>query len=363
MLKTWVMVNNSDVCSSNLSLDKNKELYQISKFFLFKVTEIIIQSRSGEKVNTKCTSSPSTKDQFNLNIPRYTRDLSNIIDDVYCSRPRDTSTFFCIEIYLKTIEDQYLLLETWNFDVIKQEIDLSISINSVHNKISILLKSLLTASRTTPAYFLSRRQGPDSYKVCYKISKIKPLPQDLGDNHKIFEVGKLTTPIGQFNLTLCYRTKILFDIIEKPEKKEIKKSLVKQPAFAAGCLNVRNHIKKDVSFECLLRIGVKSTSTPSSESQIKKSKASPKTTKIVEKIQQSNSFPTISLHKNLNRFDQLGSFYVMCKSAPGISTTKMEETLQEQIGNLSDLINVFEAKTQGYDDFVKSLYEKDESEQ
>jgi hypothetical protein len=40
--------------------------------------------------------------------------------------------------------------------------------HTVYNRMALLLKSLITVSRVTPAYRLSRRQGADSYVICYR---------------------------------------------------------------------------------------------------------------------------------------------------------------------------------------------------
>jgi len=45
---------------------------------------------------------------------------------------------------------------------------------------SLLLKSLLAVTRVTPAYKLSRRQGADSYLICYRIYSGEPQLHLLG---------------------------------------------------------------------------------------------------------------------------------------------------------------------------------------
>ena len=63
--------------------------------------------------------------------------------------------------------------------------------HQVYNKMSLLLKSLVTVARVTPAYKLSRRQGSDSYVICYRVMLGDPAsPPDLGE-------GALTARVGQ----------------------------------------------------------------------------------------------------------------------------------------------------------------------
>ena len=54
--------------------------------------------------------------------------------------------------------------------------------HQVYNRMSLLLKSLVTVARVTPAYKLSRRQGPDSYVICYRVMLGDPgTPLTWGD--------------------------------------------------------------------------------------------------------------------------------------------------------------------------------------
>ena len=40
--------------------------------------------------------------------------------------------------------------------------------HTVYNRMGLLLKSLITVARVTPAYKLSRTQGQESYVICYR---------------------------------------------------------------------------------------------------------------------------------------------------------------------------------------------------
>merc|ERR1719402_2008121 len=72
------------------------------------------------------------------------------------------------EISLKTAEGDQLVLELWRLAVIAGG-DPSVKVtHTVYNRMSLMLKSLVTVARVTPAYRLSRRQGADSYVICYR---------------------------------------------------------------------------------------------------------------------------------------------------------------------------------------------------
>jgi autophagy-related protein 13 len=74
-----------------------------------------------------------------------------------------------------------MVLETWSLGVFPQHTDHTVQLAfTIYNRMGILLKSLLSVSRITPAYKLSRRQGPDSYRICYRIYMGEPQLHSLG---------------------------------------------------------------------------------------------------------------------------------------------------------------------------------------
>ena len=70
----------------------------------------------------------------------------------------------------------------------------------------LLLKSLVTVTRITPAYKLSRRQGQDSYVICYRIFLGDPVePPDLGEGALTARVGQVATPESTIVCCVDYR--------------------------------------------------------------------------------------------------------------------------------------------------------------
>nr|CAD7444069.1 unnamed protein product [Timema bartmani] len=172
----------------------------------------------------------------------------------------------CVEISLRTTEGDTMMLETWCLGVYPEQCDPSVRVTyTVYNRMGILLKSLVSVTRVTPAYKLSRRQGPDSYVICYRIymgeaqlhnlglygpdeglpglygpdeglpglygpddglpglygpdeglpGLYRPdegLPglygPDEGEGYKQVRVGQLCTPVGTIHLSVSYRTKM-----------------------------------------------------------------------------------------------------------------------------------------------------------
>lgn len=115
----------------------------------------------------------------------------------------------CVEISLRTVEGDQMVLETWCLGVLPEQCDPSVRVTyTVYNRMGILLKSLVSVTRVTPAYKLSRRQGPDSYVICYRVYMGEPQVHSLGEGYKKVRVGQLCTPVGTIHLQVSYRTKM-----------------------------------------------------------------------------------------------------------------------------------------------------------
>lgn len=117
--------------------------------------------------------------QFNLAI----RDLPDVLAEAKKAMYSGSSRLpVCVEISLRTVEGDTMILETWSIAVVP-DIDPSIPVSyAVYNRMGILLKSLVSVTRVTPAYRISRRQGPDSYVICYRIYLGEPQFHTLGKN-------------------------------------------------------------------------------------------------------------------------------------------------------------------------------------
>lgn len=116
----------------------------------------------------------------------------------------------CVEISLKTAEGETMILETWYISLNNDNCDPNVKVcYAVYNRMSVALKSLLSVSRVTPAYKLSRQQGADDFVICYKIYNGEPQFFMLGDDYKTTKVGSVPTPVGTININLAYRTKLL----------------------------------------------------------------------------------------------------------------------------------------------------------
>lgn len=87
----------------------------------------------------------------------------------------------CVEISLKTVDDDVMILEVWSLSCNKQVLDKSLRVShSVYNRMGTLLKSLVQVTRSIPAYKLSRKKSTESYDIFYRIYAGAPQIDNLG---------------------------------------------------------------------------------------------------------------------------------------------------------------------------------------
>ncbi|CAH1100657.1 unnamed protein product [Psylliodes chrysocephalus] len=191
-----------------LSNQEKKELDKFTKFLALKCTQIIVQSRLGDKISTHCRSQTTGTDWFNLNIS----DLPDVLAEtkrVLNGEIISSNVPLCVEISLRTSEGDQMVLENWCLSMLAEQCDPTTRIvHTIYNRMGTLLKSLVSITRVVPAYKLSRRQGPDSFVICYRIFLGEPLIQCLGEDFSQVKIGQICTPIGTLNLSVSYRTKM-----------------------------------------------------------------------------------------------------------------------------------------------------------
>ncbi|XP_047369342.1 autophagy-related protein 13 homolog isoform X3 [Vespa velutina] len=366
-----------------LSMQDKKDLDKFTKFLALKAAQIIVQSRSGEKVCTKCKPNSSGTDWFNLAI----QDLPDVLAEAkraLCGEIVNSTIPLCIEISLRTVEGDTMVLETWSLGVLPEHSDPTVRVTyTVYNRMGILLKSLLSVSRITPAYKLSRRQGPDSYVICYRIYMGEPQLHTLGDNYKHVRVGQLCTPVGTIHLSVSYRTKMTIspthtgrdsimlksdhfhsDLSPRHARYQQSSLLTPRqtsppPPPAPGSLgdtvnakNVTAGVATDNSNNGNNERLSNDNTTSKSNSQNESRRSSCSMTSA------NDDFIMVDLKTPFaitNTNSDLGAFYRECQSAPQLQAFMEERTLAEQVGDLTKQLETFETNMQHYEDILSSL--------
>lgn len=108
----------------------------------------------------------------------------------------------CVEISLQTVEGDNMILEVWSLSVQSEQCDpQSRTTHSIYNRMGLLLKSLISVTRSTPAYKLSRRQSADSYHIFYRIHIEEVQTHQLGEYLRVI-FSSITTRIDDFDKKL-----------------------------------------------------------------------------------------------------------------------------------------------------------------
>eukprot|EP00088_Acartia_fossae_P070172 TRINITY_DN9327_c0_g1_i9.p1 TRINITY_DN9327_c0_g1~~TRINITY_DN9327_c0_g1_i9.p1 ORF type:complete len:560 (-),score=93.02 TRINITY_DN9327_c0_g1_i9:582-2261(-) len=210
-----------------ISTSEKKDLDKFTKNLSIKVVQTVVQSRLGEKV---CAlSQPDTQggtSWYNLAIKDIHEVLSETKKALSGQLPSPGKPLV-VEISLKTAEGDSMVLEWWRLAVVAGG-DPQVKItHSVYNRMGILLKSLITVTRVTPAYRLSRSQGQDNYVICYRIFLGDPPdPPDLGEGALTARVGQVTTPVSTIVCCVDYRTSMTM-----PPRQSSRPILVKSDHF------------------------------------------------------------------------------------------------------------------------------------
>ncbi|XP_067618058.1 autophagy-related protein 13 homolog [Eurosta solidaginis] len=222
-----------------------KDVEKFIKFLALKSTQVVVQSRLGEKIQTPCNPLATGSDWFNIVIHDH--------PDIYMETKRALALEpgqsilkrlpLCIEISLRTVEGDQMVLEVWSLDIqvpgchknckddicevliknaenggkggvtngtggpLSEQQTLKAA-HAIYNRMGILLKSLISLTRSTPAYKLSRRQCPEAYGIYYRIYVERPQLHTLGEGYKNVKIGQLNTIVGTLCMSVHYRTKM-----------------------------------------------------------------------------------------------------------------------------------------------------------
>ncbi|RDD45002.1 Autophagy-related protein 13 [Trichoplax sp. H2] len=201
----------------------NSDLDLFLKFFVQKATQVIAQSRTGQKYRTKSKPTPRSTDWFTLDL----EDNRVIIDEIrtlYSSKSFREDEPLCMEISLTSPEGNCMVLEIWSFTLNTTKFDPNVRVRyTVYNRFGMLLRSLFAVSRAVPAYNLARKHGHEiriliilshtslSYFLSSSLYYGEPQLSNLGEGYKTLQVGSVGTPGGYLIVSLAYRSKYILD--------------------------------------------------------------------------------------------------------------------------------------------------------
>ncbi len=176
---------------------ERKDVERFVKFLAHKMVQVVVQSRLGEKASTPCRQLPSSGDWFNLAVDDIAEVAAETRKALDGRIPQPGGPALHVEISLRTVEGDQLVLEDWSLSASQAAEPQGRVTYTVYSRMSLLLKSIITVSRITPAYKLSGRQGADTFVLCYRVHTGRP--RDLGEQPQSRVLGRVDTPIGGFN--------------------------------------------------------------------------------------------------------------------------------------------------------------------
>lgn len=108
-----------------------------------------------------------------------------------------------------------MILEVWSMGINSDQADPTLRPTyAVYNRMGLLLKSLISVTRVTPAYKLSRRQSSDSYNIYYRMYVGDPQVHNLGmAKFDKFLFLFCVTNLYMTNLCLKWSVCLLYGII------------------------------------------------------------------------------------------------------------------------------------------------------
>lgn len=186
-----------------------KELDKFTRNFLIRAVQIIVESRLGDKLLTTTSCNARGHDWFNLSI----KDIKDVAQQTKACLDKSSVSIkdkwqFCVEISLKTPEGETMVLEYWiiaNESCISKlrvgeythanlksggslknspsspkilsgsslnnlkRLSIEEEVFQVYNRMSLMLKSLISFTRTVPAFKLSSSQSAQSFVICYRV--------------------------------------------------------------------------------------------------------------------------------------------------------------------------------------------------
>ncbi|XP_055324779.1 autophagy-related protein 13 homolog [Sitodiplosis mosellana] len=203
------MVNVSPKMSNR---DANeRELEKYVKIFSTKAVQAIVQSRLGDKMQTFSNPRSLSNDWFNITIDDEPESLAQTKQVIETKSGESILTRLplCVEISLKTADNDTMILEVWSLSCNRQLLDKTSRVSySIYNRMGTLLKSLVQVTRSTPAYKLSRKKSMGCFDIFYRIYSGNPQVDNLGEGFKEHIIGDLSTSVGQFKMAVAYRTKM-----------------------------------------------------------------------------------------------------------------------------------------------------------
>ncbi|XP_005091498.1 autophagy-related protein 13 isoform X3 [Aplysia californica] len=191
--------------------ETNIDVERLYRTFTYKCLQVIVQSRIEKKENAR--DKVQYENYFSLTLPddpKLEEQIKKALDGARPFPVKDQSV--CVEIPLVTSDGDHMFLETWDLTFNLSSLDIAVNKpQHIYTKMGITLKSLVCATRATPAYRLAKNQGEKGggYKLNYRIYLGKPQTHNLGEGFKTYRAGAVPSAHGLLAINVAFRTRLL----------------------------------------------------------------------------------------------------------------------------------------------------------
>lgn len=211
------------------------EVENYVRHFVQKSVQVVVHSRLGLDI-VQCNGNSTGKEWFSLKIPdlkEVTVSTKKCLDSLATEDPEHSNSKFtlthdwkiCCEISLNNSDGESMSLEYWVFSnealysSIGQQKVADDETFDIYNRMGLLLKSIISLTRVTPARKLSSKgQGADTYVICYRVFSTElttdQLISSVSDRKRYspeIKLGSVGTPFSRLSVYFTYRTSVTSD--------------------------------------------------------------------------------------------------------------------------------------------------------
>lgn len=211
------------------------EVEKYVRFFVQKSVQVVVHSRLGLDT-VQCNVNSNGKDWFSLNVPdlkEVTDSTKKCLDSLATEESEHNNSKFtlthdwkiCCEISLNNSDGESMSLEYWVFSnealysSVGQQRVADDETYDIYNRMGLLLKSIISLTRVTPARKLSSKgQGADTYVICYRVFSTElttdQLISSVSDRKRYspeIKLGSVGNPFSRLSVYFTYRTSVTSD--------------------------------------------------------------------------------------------------------------------------------------------------------